>query len=66
MGQLKKLDFLNTIVNSIADKKIIPICYHEGNQERDFLFLNDVIDCIKNTIDYDHDGFQIFNISSGT
>jgi UDP-glucose 4-epimerase len=65
-GPTKKTGFLNTIINSITDKKMIPICYHEGKQERDFLFLNDVIDCIKNTIDYDHDGFQIFNISSGT
>jgi len=64
-GPTKKTGFVNTIINSLVDKKIIPICYHEGKQERDFLFLNDVIDCIKNIIDYDHNGFQIFNISSG-
>jgi UDP-glucose 4-epimerase len=64
-GPTKKAGFLNTIIDSIGDKKIIPLCYNEGKQERDFLFLNDAIECIKNTIDYNHDGFQIFNISSG-
>ena len=64
-GPTKKTGFLNTIINSLVDKKIIPICYHEGKQQRDFLFLDDAVDCIKNTIDYDHNGFQIFNISSG-
>jgi UDP-glucose 4-epimerase len=64
-GPTKKTGFINTIINSILDKKITPICYHEGKQERDFLFLNDVIDCIKNIVDFDHNGFQIFNISSG-
>ena len=64
-GPTKKTGFLNTIINSLVDKKITPICYHEGKQERDFLFLDDAVDCIKNIIDYDHNGFQIFNISSG-
>ena len=64
-GPTKKTGFLNTIINSILDKTIIPICYHEGKQERDFLFLNDAIDSIKKAINYDHSGFQIFNISSG-
>jgi nucleoside-diphosphate-sugar epimerase len=64
-GPTKKTGFLNSIINSILDKKIIPLCYHKGKQERDLLFINDAIECIKNTIDYDHNGFQIFNISSG-
>ena len=64
-GPTKKTGFLNTIINSMVDKTIIPICYHDGKQERDFLFLNDAIDSIKKAIDYDHNGFQIFNISSG-
>jgi len=64
-GPTKKTGFLNTIINSILDKTIIPICYNEGKQERDFLFLNDAIDSIKKAINYDHSGFQIFNISSG-
>ena len=64
-GPTKKTGFLNTIINSILDKTIIPICYNEGKQERDFLFLNDAIDSIKKAINYDHNGFQIFNISSG-
>ena len=46
-GPTKKTGFLNTIINSILDKTIIPICYNEGKQERDFLFLNDAIDSIK-------------------
>ena len=64
-GPTKKTGFLNTIINSLVDKKITPLCHHGGKQQRDFLFLDDAVDCIKNIIDYDHNGFQIFNISSG-
>ena len=35
------------------------------SNNRDFLFIDDVIDCIDNTINYKNDGFNIFNISSG-
>ena len=58
--------FLTKIVKSIKNKNIIPICYNNGEQQRDMLYIDDAIDCILNTINYKHDGFNIFNISSGT
>ena len=64
-GPDKKTGFLNEIIRSAFDKKIIPVCYNKGNQQRDILFIDDAIDCIQNAINYVHDGFNIFNISSG-
>jgi UDP-glucose 4-epimerase len=64
-GPTKKNGFLIKLIQSIKNKKIIPKCYNNGNQQRDFLFIDDVIDCIENTINYKNDGFEIFNISSG-
>lgn len=64
-GPTKKTGFLIKLIKSIKNKKIIPECYNDGNQQRDFLFIDDVIDCIENTINYKNDGFEIFNISSG-
>jgi len=53
------------LINSTKDNKIIPECYNNGNQQRDILFIDDVINCIHNAITYEHDGFEIFNVSSG-
>ena len=64
-GPTKKTGFLTEIIKSIGDKKIIPVCYNEGKQQRDLLFLDDAIDCIQSAINYTNNGFQIFNISSG-
>jgi UDP-glucose 4-epimerase len=64
-GPTKKTGFINTLIKSINNKKIIPECYNNGEQQRDFLFIDDVINCIENTINYKTDGFNIFNISSG-
>jgi nucleoside-diphosphate-sugar epimerase len=64
-GPTKKNGFLIKLIKSTKNKKIIPKCYNNGNQERDFLFIDDAIDCIENTINYKNDGFEVFNISSG-
>ena len=64
-GPTKKTGFLNKLIESIINNKIVPECYNNGKQQRDFLFIDDVIDCIDNTINYKNDGFNIFNISSG-
>ena len=64
-GPTKKTGFLNKLIESINNKKIVPECYNNGKQQRDFLFIDDVIDCIENTINYKNDGFHIFNVSSG-
>ena len=64
-GSTKKTGFLSKLIKSTKNKKIIPECYNNGNQQRDFLFIDDVIDCMENIINYKNDGFEIFNISSG-
>ncbi len=64
-GPTKKTGFLTEIIKSVGDKKIIPVSYNEGKQQRDLLFLDDAIDCIQSAINYRSNGFQIFNISSG-
>jgi len=64
-GLTKKTGFLSKLIQSTKNKKIIPECYNNGNQQRDFLFIDDVIDCIQNVINYKNNGFEIFNVSSG-
>lgn len=64
-GPTKKNGFLTKLIHSIKDKKIIPECYNNGNQERDFLFIDDAINCINNAINFEPNGFKIFNVSSG-
>ena len=64
-GPTKTTGFLTEIIKSVKEKNIIPVCYNEGKQQRDILFLDDAIDCIQNVVNYRHHGFQIFNISSG-
>ena len=65
-GPTKKNGFLTKLIHSTKDKKIIPECYNNGNQERDILFIDDAINCINNAINFEHNGFEIFNVSSGT
>ena len=57
--------FLTQIIKSIKNKNIIPICYNNGEQQRDMLYIDDAIDCILNTLNSEPRGFNIFNISSG-
>ena len=57
--------FLTLIIKSIKNKNIIPICYNNGEQQRDMLYIDDAIDCILNTLNSEPRGFNIFNISSG-
>ena len=64
-GPTKKNGFLTKLIRSTKDKNIIPECYNNGNQERDILFIDDAINCINNAINFEHSGFEIFNVSSG-
>ena len=57
--------FLTQIIKSIKNKNIIPVCYNNGEQQRDMLYIDDAIDCILNTLNSEPRGFNIFNISSG-
>lgn len=41
------------------------IIYGNGNQTRDFVFVDDIVDANIKAMDYDGQNFQIFNIGSG-
>ena len=64
-GPKKTNGFLPQIIRSIKNKTIKSVCYNDGHQQRDMLYVDDVVDCIQNTIDVTIDGFNIFNVSSG-
>jgi|SaaInlStandDraft_5_1057022.scaffolds.fasta_scaffold39342_2 nucleoside-diphosphate-sugar epimerase len=64
-GPNKKNGFLTQIINSLNDKTIVPVCYNDGKQQRDMLYIDDAIDCILNVINNPHHGFNSFNVSSG-
>jgi len=64
-GPNKNNGFLTKIIKSIKDKNLIPICYNQGQQQRDMLYIDDAVDCILNTINHQENGFNVFNVSSG-
>ena len=64
-GPNKNNGFLSKIIRSTKDKTIIPVCYNQGKQQRDMLYVDDATDCILNAINHKFDGFNIFNVSSG-
>lgn len=64
-GPKKTTGFLSQIIKSTKNKSIKSICYNNGQQQRDMLYVDDVVDCIQNTINVQIDGFDIFNVSSG-
>ncbi len=64
-GPNKNNGFLTQIIKSTKDKTIVPVCYNQGKQQRDMLYIDDAVDCILNTIDRPFNGFNILNISSG-
>lgn len=64
-GPTKKNGFLIQLINSIKNKNIIPVCYNNGKQQRDILYIDDAINCILNAIDSLKNGFNCFNVSSG-
>ncbi len=64
-GPKKTNGFLPQIIKSTQNKSIKSVCYNNGNQQRDMLYIDDVVDCIQNTIDVTINGFNVFNVSSG-
>ena len=64
-GSRNKSGFLTKIIKSIKNKDVIPVCYNNGQQQRDVLYIDDAVDCILNAINSHHEGFHVFNISSG-
>ncbi len=64
-GPNKRNGFLTKTIKSIKDKTIIPVCYNQGKQQRDMLYIDDAIDCVSNAVDHQFNGFNTFNVSSG-
>lgn len=63
-GVNKKNGLMLNIINAIKKNKIVTI-NHLGNQERDYLYIDDAINGIIKTIQNPQKNFQIFNITSG-
>ena len=63
-GVNKKNGLMLNIINAMKKNKIVTI-NHLGNQERDYLYIDDAIDGIIKTIQNPQKDFQIFNITSG-
>jgi len=62
-GKIK--GFFPQMINAINDESIILEPYNYGNQLRDFIYIDDVIDGILKSISHNSSGFDIFNISNG-
>ena len=63
-GYDKKDGVISNILKSIKNNKTITIT-HNGNQIRDYLFIDDAVEGIVSAIKYKKKGFNIFNIASG-
>lgn len=63
-GHDKKDGLISNIIKAIKSNKSITIT-HNGNQFRDYLFIDDAVDGILSAIKYKKKGFNIFNIASG-
>ena len=63
-GVNKKNGLMINMINALEKNKIVTI-NHLGNQERDYLYIDDAINGIIKTIQNPQKDFQIFNITSG-
>ena len=64
-GPSKNNEIISNIISSLYDPNYELILNNNGNQQRDFLYIEDVINGIISAIKTNHKGFNIFNISSG-
>jgi len=64
-GPKKKSGFIANLVNSTVNKKIENIAFNHGNQYRDLLYVDDVVNGIILAIKTPQKGFNIYNLSSG-
>jgi len=63
-GPDKTTGIISNIIKSLNDGKQLTI-FHNGNQQRDFIFVDDVVSCMMNVIKKIPQGFNIFNLSTG-
>jgi nucleoside-diphosphate-sugar epimerase len=63
-GPHKKIGIISDLLNSVNKNKRYTL-FNNGKQLRDFLYVDDAVDGIIKTINFQTSGFRIFNISSG-
>jgi nucleoside-diphosphate-sugar epimerase len=63
-GTDKKTGIISNILESLNHGKQLTI-FHNGNQQRDFIFVDDAVSCMMNIIKKIPRGFNIFNLSTG-
>ena len=63
-GVEKKIGIINNLISSLKNSQSLKIS-HNGNQTRDFLYIDDAIQGIIDAIEHLKQGFTIYNISSG-
>ncbi len=54
--------FIPTIINQI-DNELIQL--NDSRPKRDFIYIDDIVDAVWRSIDYDHHNFNLFNLGSG-
>jgi len=66
-GQGQNIEYAGVIIRFIerVKKGLPPIIYGDGEQCRDFIHVNDVIEAILRSINVSIEGCEIFNIASG-
>jgi len=64
-GTGKKTGFVTQLLKSVNDSTIHPLSYHNGEQFRDLLHVDDAVSGIIQAIKTPKKNFQIYNISSG-
>jgi UDP-glucose 4-epimerase len=62
-GKIK--GFFPQLISSVCNKDIILKPYNDGNQFRDLIYVDDAINGIIQSINYNSSGIEIFNISTG-
>jgi len=63
-GPEKKIGLISNLISSSENQNYLKLS-HNGQQERDFLYIDDAIDGIIKSLENLHKGFTIYNISSG-
>ena len=63
-GYEKKIGLISNLIYSSENQNPIKLS-HNGNQERDFLYIDDAVEGIIKTLEHLDNGFTIYNISSG-
>jgi nucleoside-diphosphate-sugar epimerase len=61
----KSPPLINYIVRELKNGRS-PILHSDGEQSRDYVYVNDVVDLIEKCLNRDDKGYNTFNVSSGT